>query len=219
MSALCCPTLSTRISCAGQGTVRGNLDPFDKAGGDAALWDVLETVQLRKSIEEKGGLDATVQEYGENFSVGEKQVICLARALLRRPRLLLLDEATASVDWDTDQLIQSTIRKRFGDATCLIIAHRLQTIIECDRVMVLSAGRLAEFDSPANLLRRETSMFAGMVAEVRTAQRIPTGSGSASHSNARGLYADGRERGQFARACVRAGRHTADAIATTNSGG
>ena len=163
---------SARISCAGQGTVRGNLDPFDKAGGDAALWDVLETVQLRKSIEEKGGLDAVVQEYGENFSVGEKQVICLARALLRRPRLLLLDEATASVDWDTDQLIQSTIRKRFGDATCLIIAHRLQTIIECDRVMVLSAGRLAEFDSPANLLRRETSMFAGMVAEVRIAQRI-----------------------------------------------
>ena len=146
--------------------MRDNLDPFDKAGGDKVLWSALETVHLRQAIEEKGGLDAAVHEGGENFSVGQRQVLCLARALLRKPKLLLLDEATASVDWSTDKLIQATVREQFANVTCLVIAHRLQTIIDADKVMVLGGGRLREFDSPANLLRQPGSDFGHMVEEM-----------------------------------------------------
>ena len=159
------------------GTLRFNLDPFGEyatgktpeeraASHDAALWRVLETVQLKESMEKKpGGLDHEVKEYGSNFSQGEKQVLCLARALLRKPRILVLDEATSSVDWNTDKLIQQTVRQQFDQTTCLVIAHRLNTIIDVDRVMVLADGELQEFDSPANLLRNEQSYFASMVGE------------------------------------------------------
>jgi ATP-binding cassette subfamily C (CFTR/MRP) protein 1 len=96
---------------------------------------------------------------------GEKQVLCLARALLRKPRILVLDEATSSVDWNTDKLIQKTVRKQFAETTCLTIAHRLNTIIDTDKVMVLQSGELAEFDSPAALLRNPESYFSAMVKE------------------------------------------------------
>ena len=92
-------------------------------------------------------------------------MLCLARALLRKPRILVLDEATSSVDWDTDRLIQRTVRAQFADSTCLTIAHRLNTIIDADRVMVLAGGELAEFDSPSALLRNPGSYFSSMVAE------------------------------------------------------
>ena len=159
------------------GTLRFNLDPFGEyATGstaeeklktqDAALWAVLGTVHLAEAMRKKeGGLDHDVKEYGSNFSQGEKQVLCLARALLRKPRILVLDEATSSVDWDTDRLIQKTVRAQFSETTCLIIAHRLNTIIDVDRVMVLADGELQEFDSPANLLKRPGSYFASMVNE------------------------------------------------------
>ena len=151
------------------GTVRTNLDPFAiyAADGDEVLWAALETVHLKDSIKAKaGGLDHEVKENGDNFSMGEKQVLCLARALLRTPKILLMDEATASVDWDTDRLIQGTVRTTFKDSTVLVIAHRLNTIIDSDKVMVLAKGELLEFDTPANLLRDSSSYFAGMVAEM-----------------------------------------------------
>ena len=107
------------------------------------------------------GLAAEVSEGGENFSVGQRQLLSLARALLRRSKILVLDEATAAVDVGTDALIQKTIREEFKSCTMLIIAHRLNTIIDSDRIMVLDAGRVVEMDTPQRLITKENSMFAG----------------------------------------------------------
>ena len=115
---------------------------------------------------------AAMQEGGSNFSMGERQLLCMARALLRKPRVLVLDEATASVDLETDRMIQRTVRSHFKTSTCLIIAHRIATVIDCDAVIVLDQGKLIEFGSPAALLRNGespngpgTGYFARMVAE------------------------------------------------------
>lgn len=136
------------------GTVRANLDPFDAVGGDALIWQALEQAGMADTIRHMaGGLDAEISEGGGNLSTGQRQLLCMARALLRRTKILVLDEATSNVDSSTDQLIQSTIRTAFKDCTVLTIAHRLNTIIDSDRIMVLDAGQLVEFDSPATLLK------------------------------------------------------------------
>jgi ATP-binding cassette, subfamily C (CFTR/MRP), member 1 len=151
------------------GTVSSNLDPFELStqenGGESALWEVLDAVQLSNVIRVKGGLSAEVEEGGGNFSMGERQLLCMARALLRKPRVLVLDEATASVDLDTDRMIQQCIRERFSGCTCLVIAHRIATVIDSDAVMVLDSGKLIEFDTPAALLRKPGGYFAAMCAE------------------------------------------------------
>lgn len=107
-----------------------------------------------------------ISEGGENLSVGQRQLVCLARALLRKTKVLVLDEATAAVDLETDDLIQKTIRSEFKDCTVLTIAHRLNTIMDSDRVIVLDKGRIAEFDSPANLLSKPESIFYGMCKDA-----------------------------------------------------
>jgi len=104
-------------------------------------------------------LDSPVSEGGDNFSAGEKQLICMARAILKRSRVLLMDEATASVDYATDELISQTIRREFADSTILTIAHRLRTVIDYDKVLVLDKGRIVEYDRPHDLLQNESSMF------------------------------------------------------------
>ncbi|XP_065902912.1 ATP-binding cassette sub-family C member 4-like isoform X2 [Dysidea avara] len=145
------------------GTVRYNLDPFREHDNDK-LWDALKEVQLEHVIlglEE--GLDAEVSEGGSNFSVGQRQLICLARALLRRNKILVIDEATANVDLITDGIIQEMIRSKFTHCTILTIAHRLETIIDSDRILVLSSGKVSEFDAPYNLLQTPHSVFSSMV--------------------------------------------------------
>lgn len=148
------------------GTVRYNIDPFDEHS-DERLWSVLEEVQLKKTIENlPGGLTDQISEGGSNFSVGQRQLVCLARAILRDNKILLLDEATANVDHRTDQLIQKTIRKRFAHCTVITVAHRLNTIIDSDKILVLDAGSVVEFDSPYELLRKPEGIFSSMVLQT-----------------------------------------------------
>ncbi|ELT90554.1 hypothetical protein CAPTEDRAFT_148727 [Capitella teleta] len=148
------------------GTVRSNLDPFNQHGDDV-LWQVLGEVELQSAVKDlTQGLDSLVSEGGVNFSVGQRQLVCLARAILTRNRILVIDEATANVDPSTDALIQETIRKKFHLCTVLTVAHRLHTIVDSDRVMVLDSGEILEFDAPATLLSDTTSNFYQMAAET-----------------------------------------------------
>ncbi|XP_063691934.1 ATP-binding cassette sub-family C member 4-like [Bolinopsis microptera] len=147
-------------------TLRVNLDPFTEFS-DEYLWDALEKVELKKYISaQTGGLEMTVQEGGGNLSAGQRQLLCLARAMLKDNKFLVIDEATANVDEKTDHLIQQTLRQKFSDCTVLTIAHRINTIIDSHRVMVIDAGRLVEFDKPAVLLQRPDSIFYDLVKET-----------------------------------------------------
>ncbi|XP_036104761.1 multidrug resistance-associated protein 7 [Molossus molossus] len=140
------------------GTVRENLDPRDLYE-DRALWQALEQCHLSEVIVSIGGLDGELGEGGRSLSLGQRQLLCLARALLTDAKILCIDEATASVDQKTDQLLQQTICKRFANKTVLTIAHRLNTILNSDRVLVLQAGRVVELDSPAALRNQPQSLF------------------------------------------------------------
>nr|XP_025044578.1 multidrug resistance-associated protein 7 [Pelodiscus sinensis] len=140
------------------GTIRENLDPLGQHT-DSDLYQVLEQCHLQEVIAQMGGLDCELGERGKSLSVGQRQLMCLARALLTQAKVLCIDEATASVDQKTDQLLQQTIRQRFTDKTVLTIAHRLNTILDSDRVLVMHAGKVAELDSPAALSKREDSLF------------------------------------------------------------
>jgi len=148
------------------GTMRKNLDPFNNFE-DADLWRVLEEVQLKEAVEALPGmLESEMAESGNNLSVGQRQLVCLARAILKRNKILVIDEATANVDPKTDSLIQSTIREKFKDCTVLTIAHRLNTIMDSDRIMVLDAGSLKEFNEPYTLLRCRNSLLYQLVAQT-----------------------------------------------------
>ncbi|NXI95943.1 MRP7 protein, partial [Psophia crepitans] len=140
------------------GSIRENLDPQGKRT-DAELQEVLEQCHLQDTITQMGGLDSELGERGKSLSVGQRQLVCLARALLTQAKVLCIDEATASVDQKTDQLLQQTIRQRFADKTVLTIAHRLNTILDSDRVLVMQAGRVAELDSPTHLSQKDGSLF------------------------------------------------------------
>ncbi|ODM91895.1 Multidrug resistance-associated protein 5, partial [Orchesella cincta] len=146
-----------------QGTVRYNIDPFDEYS-DSEVWSVLESSQLKNCIErDEKRLFAAVSANGDNFSVGEKQLICLCRAMLRKNKILLLDEATASLDIETDFKIQKIIREAFSACTVITVAHRLNTVANYDRILVMDSGKVIEFDSPEELMKQENSMFRKMV--------------------------------------------------------
>lgn len=148
------------------GTMRKNLDPFEEFS-DMELWAALGEVELKTVISEMpAGLNTRMMEGGSNFSVGQRQLVCLARAIIRRNRILVLDEATANVDPHTDILIQQTIRRKFEKCTVLTIAHRLNTIMDSDRVMVIDAGVIREFDAPYTLLQDEDGCFTALVNQT-----------------------------------------------------
>ncbi|KAG8201881.1 hypothetical protein JTE90_027360 [Oedothorax gibbosus] len=150
-----------------QGSIRYNLDPKNEYE-DEFLWKVLAEVDMKSKISSlEGGLESLVKEGGNNFSVGERQLICMARALLRQSKVVLLDEATAAVDNETDRFIQKAINQVFANSTVLTIAHRLATVANCDRVMVLSEGKVVEFDQPTVLLANSNSHFSKLMAASR----------------------------------------------------
>ncbi|CBN77890.1 multidrug resistance-associated protein-like protein [Ectocarpus siliculosus] len=135
------------------GSMRLNLDPFGKQS-DAHMWASLEAVQMKTYVQSlAGGLDAPVAEGGGNLSVGQRQLLCLARAVLQRSQILVMDEATANIDQHTDSLIQDVVRTSFKGKTVIMVAHRLNTVIDCDQVVVLSEGSVVEAGHPHVLLR------------------------------------------------------------------
>ncbi|XP_067315095.1 ATP-binding cassette sub-family C member 4-like isoform X2 [Pseudorasbora parva] len=152
------------------GTMRYNLDPFNQHS-DLDLWNALEEVQLKAAVEElPSKLETELAESGSNFSMGQRQLVCLARAILRRNRILIIDEATANVDPRTDELIQKTIREKFRECTVLTIAHRLNTIIDSDRILVLDAGQIHEYDAPHVLLQNQNGILYNMVQQTGKAE-------------------------------------------------
>uniref|UniRef100_A0A336K3I0 CSON002942 protein n=1 Tax=Culicoides sonorensis TaxID=179676 RepID=A0A336K3I0_CULSO len=150
------------------GTLRYNLDPFEEYT-DVKLWNALEEVQLKEMVQQlPSGLLSHISEGGSNFSVGQRQLICLCRAILRENKILVMDEATANVDPQTDALIQKTIRSKFANCTVLTIAHRLNTIMDSDKIIVMDEGRCLEFGSPYELLTTDNGpkIFQSMARQV-----------------------------------------------------
>ncbi|TVU07886.1 hypothetical protein EJB05_41261 [Eragrostis curvula] len=148
-----------------RGTVRTNLDPLG-LHSDQEIWEALEKCQLKTAISSTPALlDTVVSDDGDNWSVGQRQLFCLGRVLLRRNKILVLDEATASIDSATDAILQKVIRQQFSSCTVITIAHRVPTVTNSDRVMVLSYGKLLEYETPAKLLEDKQSAFSKLVAE------------------------------------------------------
>ncbi|KAK7090505.1 hypothetical protein V1264_010291 [Littorina saxatilis] len=154
------------------GTIRYNLDPPGAHPDDDRLWQVLGKCHMKEKIKSLDGqLDTMVEENGKNFSMGERQLLCLARTLLRNNKILVLDEATASVDTRTDFLVQQTIRECCHDNTVLTIAHRINTIWDCDKVLVMDKGKAIEFNQPHLLLQKSHSKFKDMYDAMKTKPR------------------------------------------------
>lgn len=148
-----------------EGTVRSNLDPLEEHS-DNEIWEALDKSQLGQVVcSSKEKLDTLVTENGENWSVGQRQLLCLGRALLKHSRILVMDEATASVDIATDTIIQQIIQSETHECTVITIAHRIPTVIDSDKVLVLSDGKIVEYNSPAKLLEDESSSFSKLVSE------------------------------------------------------
>ncbi|KAL7217172.1 hypothetical protein ACSBR1_028977 [Camellia fascicularis] len=151
-----------------EGTVRSNLDPLEEHT-DEQIWEALDKCQLGDEVRKKEGkLDSAVTENGENWSMGQRQLVCLGRVLLKKSKVLVLDEATASVDTATDNLIQQTLKQHFTNCTVLTIAHRITSVVDSDMVLLLDHGLIKEFDSPTKLLENKSSSFAKLVAEYST---------------------------------------------------
>lgn len=147
-------------------TLRENLDPFCSYD-EEAIWHALADVQMVDAVMElPEALDTLVAEGGSNFSVGQRQLLCLARAILRKNMILVLDEPTANVDGRTDELLQEAISKSFAAATIIAVAHRLDTVIEYDKILVLESGKVLEFGSPRALLENDDGYFTSMVNDT-----------------------------------------------------
>ncbi len=149
------------------GTLRYNLDPFEQYTNEQCL-SALESVQLKHIVSNNpGGLDQLVAESGSNFSAGQCQLICVARAILKQSRILMIDEATANVDRITDSLIQNVITEKFQNRTILTIAHRLNTVAKSDRIIVLHQGMIVDFDIPNNILPKH-----GLIQQINNDELV-----------------------------------------------
>ncbi|EGT43916.1 hypothetical protein CAEBREN_28994 [Caenorhabditis brenneri] len=161
-----CLTIVPQDPVLFSGTMRMNLDPFN-AFQDFQIWEALKNAHLAPFVESlQEGLQHHISEGGENLSVGQRQLICLARALLRKSKVLVLDEAAAAVDVETDSLLRKTISEQFNNCTVLTIAHRLNTVIDSDRLLVLDRGVVAEFDTPKKLLSDTNGLFYSMAKDA-----------------------------------------------------
>lgn len=150
------------------GTIRSNMDPFAQYSDDQ-IWNALEQCGLKASVEGMPGeLGSTVAEYGSNLSAGMRQMLVMGRALLKQCRILLLDEATSSVDFETDKEIQRTLREAFKNTTVLTIAHRINTIMDSDKILVMKDGFVAEYAPPQELLKDENSIFSEIVRHAQS---------------------------------------------------
>ncbi|CAG5018016.1 unnamed protein product [Parnassius apollo] len=173
-------------------SLRYNMDPFDKYT-DADIWQALEQVEMKQSVT---SLSAAVAAGGANFSAGQRQLLCLARAALARNRLLVLDEATANVDPNTDALIQKSIRKHFAECTVITVAHRLHTVADSDRVVVMEAGQIVASGHPHELLQKSDGYFTRMVKQLGPASEQSLRE-LASNAYAQHIkYVDADEQGQ-----------------------
>ncbi len=149
------------------GTLRYNLDPFEQYTNEQCL-SALESVQLKHIVSNNpAGLDQLVAESGSNFSAGQCQLICVARAILKQSRILMIDEATANVDRITDSLIQNVITEKFQNRTILTIAHRLNTVAKSDRIIVLHQGMIVDFDIPNNILPKH-----GLIQQINNDELV-----------------------------------------------
>lgn len=146
-------------TCLFEGSLKENIDPLNTMGDDEKLNQILKRLNFMHKDYETHGLKMQIEADGGNLSQGEKQLICFSRTLVTRKKILIFDEATANIDLKTEETIQKEIKQEFGECTMMIIAHRIQTIIHCDKIMVMDGGMMVEFDTPKNLLKTEGSYF------------------------------------------------------------
>jgi ATP-binding cassette subfamily C (CFTR/MRP) protein 4 len=142
-----------------QGSIRENIDPLNHYTDDE-IWNTLEKVHMRDHIH---SLELTITEHGSNFSTGQRQLICLARAIIKKNKIVVLDEATANMDPDTEFLVQKAIADNFANCTLFIIAHRLQSVLDCNKILVMERGEVVEYADPLILMENKNSFFAKML--------------------------------------------------------
>ncbi|CAN6181339.1 unnamed protein product, partial [Urochloa humidicola] len=148
-----------------QGTLRSNIDPLGEYS-DEQIWEALDSCHLGDEVRKNElKLDSPVTESGKNWSAGQRQLVCLGRVILKKRKILILDEATSSVDPITDNLIQKTLKHQFAECTMITIAHRITSVLDSDKVLLLDNGEIAEHDTPAKLLEDSSSLFSKLVSE------------------------------------------------------
>ena len=141
-----------------EGSLKYNIDPFN-IKEDTEIVSILKKIGFEYTETDDKILDRKIEQNGSNLSVGEKQLICIARAIIRKTKIVIMDEATANIDMSTEEKIQKALQYVLNDSTVITVAHRIKTIIEYDKILVLDNGNIIEFDTPQNLLKNEKSLF------------------------------------------------------------